>query len=370
LQQIFEDEARIRPRYFSDQPFQIGQDQEDAHISLTPARYLLFGRTGEGRVGKMDNISALTATVFERAFQIRRALSGEAVEVIIGTSGSPFDLPAAWIAARLLRKPFAAWLFDDPVMQWTTDTNYRPFARFWERLWAPGSVIISPNETMAEDFIGRHSRAKPHLVRNPAPEIAFATPDATWPRRQGPLRIVYTGSLYSAQADAARDLVKALALLGGSAEWVIYSAQSPETLALIGIAGPHVTVLPALPHMESIHRQQEADILFLPLAFESEIPEVIRSSAPAKMAEYIASTRPVVIHAPPGSFVNRFFRESGAGIVVDTKGPDGIVKAIESLTAQPELRASLMSAAVRVRHQFSTEAARLSLCAALWGEER
>jgi hypothetical protein len=224
---------------------------------------------------------------------------------------------------------------------------------------------------MAEDYLARNPRSRPPtIVRNPVASEAFAGPPLSWPRGSGPVRIVYTGSLYSAQADAARSLVEALNTLGGLAEWHIYSAQSPDALTGFGMSGPFVHVNPHLDHDASLRVQREADVLFLPLAFKSAIPEVIRSSAPAKMAEYIAALRPILAHAPAGSFVSRFFRETGAGLVVDAPGAQGLEAALRRLNREPQVRQEIIAAALRVRPQFEVSAARQALRSALNQELR
>jgi hypothetical protein len=350
------------PTWFSDRLdlLEAKADHFGQYIHLTPARFTLFGSRSTGRSGKVNNWAGLVATVFERARQIIAELKHDPVDAVIGASGSPFDIPSAWLAARSLRLPFAAWLFDDPVLQWPEESIYRGFARAWEFFWANNAIVLVPNEIMAEDFTKRHPRSKiPRLVRNPAAPAAFAQE-----LRKGflgsPIRIVYTGSIYSAQADAVRDLIDALEEMEGRFELHIYSAQTEAALVQQGLRGRFVFVHQHLSHAASLAAQQQADVLFLPLAFSSGIPEVIRSSAPAKLAEYLASLRPILVHAPPGSFVCKLIAESGAGLVVDSEGPDGLKLALRDLENVDVVR-KIQSAASRIACQFRGEASRKAL---------
>ena len=333
---------------------------------LAPARFLLAPRLGSGRV---NNLAGLAVTVFARAGEIARRARAHRAEAILGCSGSPFDPPAAWLAAERLRLPFGAWLFDDPVLQWPAadGTPYRAFARFWERLWARRSVPLAPNEVMAADFARRNPRSRPPvLVRNPAANAAFGDPAAPWPRdAAAPLRVLYTGSVYAAQADAVRNLVTALADEPGFA-LALRTPQGAAELAAQGIAG--VAILPPLPHAEALAEQQRADILFLPLAFDAAIPEVIRSSAPAKAAEYLASGRPVLVHAPPGAYVNRLFH--GAGLVVDRPEPLLLLAALRRLRDDAALRGGLLAEAALRAPGFRVAASRAAMLAALGGDRR
>src|SRR5205823_2319116 len=85
-------------------------------------------------------------------------------------------------------------------------------------------------------------------------------------------RIVYTGAVYEAHYDAFRNLVRAIELLGREdVRLHLYTAQTPGELAEVGIKGPVVVhghvAASAVPAI-----QKQADVLFLPLAFDSPYP--------------------------------------------------------------------------------------------------
>ena len=65
----------------------------------------------------------------------------------------------------------------------------------------------------------------------------------------------------------------------------IFTAQSHEQLLEQGIASEKIITYSHIPNGEILERQRKADILFLPLAFEISIPEVICTSAPGKLGE-------------------------------------------------------------------------------------
>ncbi|HYE16132.1 MAG TPA: hypothetical protein VD968_16965 [Pyrinomonadaceae bacterium] len=100
-----------------------------------------------------------------------------------------------------------------------------------------------------------------------------------------------------------------------------YTTQRAEELAGRGIGGPAVVFHPHLSVAEMPGVQRRADLLFLPLAFESPYPDLVRTSAPVKFGEYLASRRPVLVHAPPRSFISWYCREHDCGLVVDESDP-------------------------------------------------
>jgi glycosyltransferase involved in cell wall biosynthesis len=74
--------------------------------------------------------------------------------------------------------------------------------------------------------------------------------------------------------------------------------------------------------------QRDADILFLPLAFNSPYPDIIKTSAPGKMGEYLAAKKPVLVHAPSDSFISWYFRKYNCGCVVDEDDPEKLAQEI------------------------------------------
>src|SRR4051794_10110011 len=109
LGEIFSPGQVPPPVWFTDRLdlLEPGAERFGRHVDLGPPRFSLVGSRCTGRFGTVNNLAGLTSTVFERARTVARVLRGDPVQAIIGASGSPFDVPAAWIAARWLRLPFA-----------------------------------------------------------------------------------------------------------------------------------------------------------------------------------------------------------------------------------------------------------------------
>jgi len=371
LAQIMAPQCTAPPIYLSDQLHAIEADGDryGSHQPLTAPRFMLAQRYAAILPRQLNNYAGLGRTVLARAIEIARHLGRDPADVVLGCSGNPFDLPAANLAARWLRLPFVAYLFDDPVYQWEPGI-YRSFARLWEPVWGRGAArVIVPNETAADDVRQRLPRADIRIVRNPVPKEVFANPgqpvDPAARNPEQPWRLLYTGSVYSAQASAFRNLVAALDSLGGRFQLDVHTAQSTADMATHGLVGPNVHHHDQVPQSVALELQRSADILFLPLAFDAPIPEVIRSSAPAKLGEYLAAGRPIVVHAPADSFVSEFFRRTGAGIVVDRSDPMMLADAVESIARDPELRAQLIAKARQVAPEFHVDKARATFWSAI-----
>lgn len=285
---------------------------------------------------------SLARTMRARARGIAAVVRNERCSAIVAcTGGDMLDVPAGYLAARQTRVPFFPYFFDHWSQQSQLGERRRRFAeRVEARIVRRAEAVIVPNEHLAAELERAH-RARVAIVRNgcevgPEPEPA--------PSVSGEAAIVYTGAVYAANHDTFRNLMRAMEITTVEARAHVYTAQSPEELAAAGVEGA-VEVHGHLPVTEMPRVQQDADALFLPLAFQSPFPALIRSSNPGKMGEYLAAARPILVHAPPDSFVGEYFRAHGCGVLVDRLDPHALADGLERIVLDDALRRRVSRAA-------------------------
>jgi glycosyltransferase involved in cell wall biosynthesis len=283
---------------------------------------------------------ALTHEIRFRAQQIAHFAEQARAAAIVACSGEIGDWPSSLLAAQQLRLPLIAYAFDaygqqHKSVKWRW--RHREVAAKYEpAVAAAAERVIVPNEFLAEYYHCRYG-ARTAIVRNPIDDALLASPPPPYRAEfRRPMQIVYTGNLYVAQWDAAAKLIEACRWRGGKyAELVVYAPQSARSLASLAQRGPLRLQPPvASGEMATVHRA--ADVLFLPLAFESPYPEIIRTSAPGKMGEYLASGRPVLAHVPADSFVAWYFRQHACGWLVDRPDPAAILDALDEIQRDPQ----------------------------------
>lgn len=149
-------------------------------------------------------------------------------------------------------------------------------------------------------------------------------------------RIVYSGGVYDDQYDAILAFVKAIKNSDLNIKFVISSKSPRKYFEKIGIADENTEVV-FFENDEDVFRlQKQADILYLPLAFESPAPLEVKMAIPTKIFEYIASMRPILVHCPADSFLSEFCRKNKIGYVFNTKEEKDILLCIEKLTNRDE----------------------------------
>lgn len=322
----------------------------------------VFNLLEPGRMGSykhVNNYLGLMRTIARRANEIRRYFGSNPPDAVVGCTGEPFDLAAAYLAAAKMNRPFIAYIFDDPIFQWPKGI-YRRLARDLEPVWARGAAaVLCPNEVAADDFVARNPSARPVIVRNPIADGSLPPDLGVPPPASGqPARIVYTGSVYHAQGDAFANLINAMNEMPGRFHLHLYTSQPQSSLDEFGIRGPHVTRHDHLNTPAEVTRtQREADVLFLALAFRSTIQEVLRSSAPAKMGEYLAAGRPILAHAPKGSFVSLFMNGHDAAHVIDVDSMFSLADGMQAIAFNPEVRARCVEGARRAVTGFTLQEA-------------
>ena len=144
---------------------------------------------------------------------------------------------------------------------------------------------------------------------------------------------MYTGTIYWAQIDAIKNLIKAVeGIEKFKVVLHLYTPHDENYLKRKGIfQTDKVSFKKGLPsEMRKI--QKEASVLFVPLSFKSSFPFLINSSSPGKTYEYMASGRPILIHAPRDSYISRYAMENEFALVVNEdsaqKLKEGIIKLI------------------------------------------
>lgn len=304
--------------------------------------------------------------VRQRASAIARIIRHHRCRSIIGcTGGDLVDLPATVEAARLTGISAFLYYFDDYRIQWAiAGKRWSPqFTPQLQELSESHALrhacgIITPNEILADD-LGHRTTLPVVIVRNPVDTVSYGELRERYPRRPidstRPIRIVYTGSVYGAQADSLARLCDAIDLLrirGLSLELHLYGHYpSPDVCRMLPVE--KIKFHAPVSQAGSAEIQVQADVLFLPLSFTCEYPELIRSSAPGKFGEYLAAGTPLVVHAPAESFPAAFVSRHACGAVCDMPDSQKLADTLAAMITDAGLRQAMNRRAVGLAEEFA-----------------
>ena len=269
-----------------------------------------------------------------RTHQIKKIICTEQCNAIIVCTGDLFDPPAALIASKDLGIPFIFYVFD--YYSQGADPFLRSFAAKYEvDLVQSAAAVIVPNEYMSDEYLKRYGITAT-ILHNPF-DIEDYEKQAGNGKNSNTVKqieksIVYTGAIYDAHYNAFRNLIAAIKMLETTPIKIhLYTPQSQHHLIRNNISGPQVVAHNAQPLSSMPAIQKNADILFLPLSFNLKFREIIKTSAPGKIGEYLASKRPILVHAPEDSFVSGYFKKYHCGLVVDEDNPQLLAQGINRL---------------------------------------
>jgi glycosyltransferase involved in cell wall biosynthesis len=288
-----------------------------------------------------------------RTYQIKKILIKEKCTSVIVCTGDLFDPPAAFLACKALEIPFIIYTFDYYSRQWT-DPIFRSFAEKHEpQIIKNASRVIVTNRCMQKEYNKRYG-IDATIIHNPI-DLEEYEKNAADSEQNNPnvSKIVYTGTIYEAHYSAFQNLITAIEKTKiPGLKLHLYTPQSVTYLEKNNITGP-VVIRDPLPNQQMPKIQRNADILFLPLAFNSPYPDIIKTSSPGKIGEYLASKRPILVHAPAESFLSWYFRKYSCGFVVDQENTDKLATAIILLFSDKELeRALTENAYARAKEDF------------------
>lgn len=296
----------------------------------------------------------LSALLKVRVHQLRRIIRQEQSEAVIACTGDLFDPPAAYQVSRSLDIPYILYAFDHYSHQWMPPLLHA-FARKHEEQLIPGAAeVIVPNEFLCREY-RRTYGIEATVLHNPCDLSRYqASPEHDRADKEKEVTILYTGAIYEAHYDAFQNLIQALHTLDRpEVRLHIYTPQSESRLRANNISGEYVTYHKNQPIFMMPEIQQKADILFLPLAFNSPYPEIVKTASPGKIGELLAARRPVLVHAPADSFVSWYFKQHSCGLVVDRNDPVELANGIEALIEDRELQQNLSTAAyARAKKDF------------------
>ena len=154
--------------------------------------------------------------------------------------------------------------------------------------------------------------------------------------------LLTAGMIYGGHIDAIINLIRAIREMPDM-EFHVYTRNTEEYLKRYGINGCNV-VYCGYEDSENISIiQKKADILFLPMAFNSpNYKEIIKTASPGKLPEYLVSGTPILVHAPPYAYISWYARKYGWGLMVDKPDPELLKEAILKLISDKKLQQDLI----------------------------
>jgi len=322
-----------------------GQLLEVPHFGVKAFEISLRGMR---RVGRALNVAKI-ATVARLA--LKQLAPGSSLLAVPwgGELGSELFV-GAYVAHVISSVPLIVYEMDE----WRYSTRHAGISAialeriFHRRILRAAKSVWVISDGMADlmwERYGIKARVLPNLV---AAHAKTAMPVANGSRvNRGQFQLLFTGSVYGAQADAIRNVLNVIRSSSKRMSLCIYTHQSAEDLARKGIVGDSVTIKPAVPPENLFSLFAQADALLLPLSFDEEQRGIVTTSFPTKTADYLISGVPILVHAPPYSSVVQAAKQDQWAAVVEETSAESLNRALDRLTTDIVWRRQLVRNALQ-----------------------
>lgn len=245
----------------------------------------------------------------------RRAVKEKGIEILLGYSDWGLVLFSVYLLHKITNKPFALHFYDMYVgnkMPW-----FFKLVSLWlePRLFQEASQISVMCEELKEHYEKKYNR-KILVIHN---SIDFALKPPNLPNLPGPeFKIIFLGNIYWAQEDAVKNVVEAINQLSDiPVKLVLYTPHSKEYMHSIGIWENKKIIFNFCAPQEVAGVMANSDLLLVALSFKTKFPQLINTSSPGKLCEYLISGRPILIHAPPDSYMSKYAKACNFAYVAD-----------------------------------------------------
>jgi len=279
-----------------------------------------------------------------------KIIKQEKIDNIFSVYPSSAFFISSFFAHKIARKPLFVYMHDtweEQTKHWQFKFNiiHRFIARIFEKMiFNSASKIFAISHALCDLYSKKHGIqviTLPHCIELP-PNYSLNNAQV-YEERKEPYKIVFTGSIYGVNLAPIRMLANVInSLLEVKVKLILCTPDVQYGLRLQdwGIYGENIEARFAT-RAEALSLQREADILFLPLAFELSNIE-LQTAFPTKTLEYLISGTPILVCAPTNYYISKCAREGEWGLVVDSLDYQALKEGILLLLKDYKLRRKLV----------------------------
>jgi len=258
-----------------------------------------------------------------------KIIKNENIEILLAYSSSDITLFSSYLLHKITKKPLYLFFYD--LYKGNKKSFiYKYLANFLEPfLFRDAGRIFVMNEVLKEYYQKKYKR-KVFVIRNSV--LIDKEKILEDESRSSFLKIMYTGAIYWAQISAIKNLIKAVERIKDFKVTLhLYTPHDKNYLARRKIFQTDKIIFNRGRPSEMKKIQKSADILFVPLSFNTNFSFLINSSSPGKTYEYMASGKPILVHAPCDSYISKYVKKHEFALVVDEDSVDKLETAIKKL---------------------------------------
>ncbi|HUE40992.1 MAG TPA: glycosyltransferase [Chthoniobacterales bacterium] len=302
----------------------------ELHVPLRPA----FGRIERTRLaGLADSIAPLFAKRFARQLEaICRRTKTVAIHSI---AHGGLDFYTGLVVARKLSVPYFLQVHDDFIFSARGVRSEATAHGALQHAWTEAAACFVVCRALGEEYSRRYGQ-RDYIVITDGVERVASSPRQ---RSTADLRIYFMGLFHLDYEPNLKVLLNALARLNEEK----IAGKISITLRCGGLrpgflAGyeKFVRVLPFASEAIVQSDMEQADLLYLPLPFETKYESFVRFSLSTKMVTYLGSGIPILYHGPGNSAVHKLLEAHNAALLCTRPASEDLLSMLRRYVSHPE----------------------------------
>lgn len=258
------------------------------------------------------------------------------IEIFVGISDFGPAMISSYFIHKKTRRPFMLYFFDIYSGNNLSGIGNILAKIFEPKLFKYAEKIIVTNDGTKDFYVKRYgeSIAKKIIViyNSVFPESYSKVKNDTRLNPQPPYNILFTGSIYWPQIESLKNLIQVVNEATDLAiQLKIYSPSPKNYLKEIGIEESNRVHLFVATPQEMPVIQSQADILFLPLSWNTPSPQIVETATPGKLTDYLIAGKPMLIHAPASTFLVQYAKQNNFACCVDRESKELLKDGIKRL---------------------------------------
>ncbi|MDD5638972.1 MAG: glycosyltransferase, partial [Candidatus Pacebacteria bacterium] len=291
-------------------------------------------------LGALGGIFIITSQIVMIVRTGKKSIKEENIELMIGFSDYGPAMISTYLLHKMTKIPYYIFLFDLYKDNFYTVFPANFLAKVFEpKIFRDAEKIIVTNKSTLNFYnkeYGDQIGSKIIVIHNSAMAESYLTSKTDY-NPVPPYSVVFTGSIYWAQVESIKNLIKAIEEINDlEIHFKIYCPNPKDYLQKIGITESKKIKISIAPPEKMPEIQTQADILFLPLSWNTKGQKIIETATPGKLADYLISNRPILIHAPSSTFLAQYAKENNFALVVDEENIEKLKSAIKKLLFDKE----------------------------------
>jgi len=250
----------------------------------------------------------------------------EETDILVAYSDIGPALIGTYLLAKKHKLPFSLFFYDLYL------GNKLPFvfnilARYFEpKLLKNAKHVFVMGDALHDLYQNRYQRNDIKIIYNSTTE-----PEHKYPYEgSDEYTINYLGSVYWAQIDAIKDLIKALPLVPEKPLLKMFTTHSKEYLNEVGIFETDQISFHSCMPEEVPAVLNKSSVNFIGLSLSTPYPNLINTSSPGRLCEFLRSDAPILIHAPAESFMVKYATRENFAFISTDSNPTELAKVISN----------------------------------------